>query len=116
MLTQVLAARLPPNEFLVVRVVLRDVAADADLQSQIEHAIRAATGENLAWPDLHAARRMRFRSCYSMVSTNFCRREEPARLTTSKGPRISSAVRLTRAGPSRLSSLAVAQSLIVHCR
>ena len=51
-LTQVLAARLPPNEFLVVRVVLREVAADADLQSQIEHAIRAATGENLAWPDL----------------------------------------------------------------
>ncbi len=51
-LTQVLAARLPPVEFLVVRVVLREVAADADLQTQIEHAIRSATGESLAWPDL----------------------------------------------------------------
>ena len=51
-LTQVLAARLPPGEFLVVRVVLRDVAADADLQTQIEHAIRSVTGESLAWPQL----------------------------------------------------------------
>lgn len=51
-LTQVLAARLPPAEFLVVRVVLREVAADADLQTQIEHAIRSATGESLAWPEL----------------------------------------------------------------
>jgi hypothetical protein len=51
-LTQVLAARLPPKDFLVVRVVLREVAADADLQAQIEHAIRGATGENLPWPDL----------------------------------------------------------------
>ena len=51
-LTQVLAARLPPTEFLVVRVVLREVAADADLQTQIEHAIRSATGESLAWPEL----------------------------------------------------------------
>jgi hypothetical protein len=51
-LTQVLAARLPPTEFLVVRVVLREVAADADLQAQIEHAIRSATGESMAWPDL----------------------------------------------------------------
>lgn len=51
-LTQVLAARLPPEEFLVVRVLLREVAADADVQTQIEHAIRSATGESLAWPDL----------------------------------------------------------------
>jgi hypothetical protein len=51
-LTQVLAARLPPGEFLVVRVVLREVAADAELQKQIEDAIRSATGESLAWPDL----------------------------------------------------------------
>jgi hypothetical protein len=54
-LTQVLAARLPPSEFLVVRVVLRDVAADADLQAQIEHAVRAATGESLPWADLARA-------------------------------------------------------------
>lgn len=51
-LTQMLAARLPPGEFLVVRVVLREVAADAELQKQIEDAIRSATGESLAWPDL----------------------------------------------------------------
>jgi len=51
-LTRVLAARLPAREFLVIRVVLRDVPADADLQTHIEHAIRAATGEQLSWPEL----------------------------------------------------------------
>jgi hypothetical protein len=51
-LTQMLAARLPAAEFLVVRVVLREVEADADLQTQIEHAVRSVTGENLTWPDL----------------------------------------------------------------
>lgn len=50
-LTQVLAARLPPSEFLVFRVVLRAVPADAELQDQIERAIRSATGENLTWPE-----------------------------------------------------------------
>jgi hypothetical protein len=52
LLTQVLAARLPPSEFLAVRVVLRDVPADADLQKQIEYAIRTDTGEDLPWRDL----------------------------------------------------------------
>jgi hypothetical protein len=51
-LTKVLAARLPAREFLTVRVVLREVPAEVDLQTQIEHAIRDATGENLSWPDL----------------------------------------------------------------
>ncbi|MGH3855995.1 MAG: NACHT domain-containing protein [Pseudonocardiaceae bacterium] len=51
-LTQVLAARLPPAEFLVLRVVLREVPADADLQAQIEYAIRAATGESMPWAGL----------------------------------------------------------------
>ena len=51
-LTQVLAARLPPSEFLALRVVLRDVPADADLQAQIEHAVRSATGESMLWADL----------------------------------------------------------------
>jgi hypothetical protein len=51
-LTQMLAARLPPDKFLVVRVVLREVPADTDLQSQIEAAVRSATGESLNWPDL----------------------------------------------------------------
>ena len=51
-LTQMMAARMPPDEFLVVRVVLRDVAADDELQAQIEHAVRTATGESLTWTDL----------------------------------------------------------------
>ena len=52
LLTQILAARLPPSDFLVVRVALREVSADADLQTQIEQAIRAATGEQITWPTL----------------------------------------------------------------
>ncbi|WP_433171584.1 NACHT domain-containing protein [Actinoallomurus sp. CA-150999] len=51
-LTKILAARLPASDFLVVRVVLREVPADTDVQTQIEHAVRAATGERLTWTDL----------------------------------------------------------------
>jgi hypothetical protein len=51
-LTRVLAARLPARDFLVVRVALREVPADTDVQTQIEHGIRSATGEQLSWPDL----------------------------------------------------------------
>ncbi|MEV0405754.1 hypothetical protein [Actinoallomurus sp. NPDC050550] len=51
-LTKILAARLPASDFLVVRVVLREVPADTDVQTQIELAVRAATGERLTWPDL----------------------------------------------------------------
>ncbi|WP_433336087.1 NACHT domain-containing protein [Spirillospora sp. CA-294931] len=51
-LTQVLAARLPASDFMAVRVVLRETPADTDLQSQIEFAVRAATGENIPWPEL----------------------------------------------------------------
>jgi NACHT N-terminal Helical domain 7/ATPase family associated with various cellular activities (AAA) len=51
-LTRVLAARLPSADFLVVRVPLRDVAAESDIQGQIEQAIHQATGERLAWPAL----------------------------------------------------------------
>jgi hypothetical protein len=50
--TRVLAARLPAPDFLPVRVVLREVSAVADLQDQIEHAIRTSTGERLDWPAL----------------------------------------------------------------
>jgi hypothetical protein len=50
MLTQILAARLPPSDFIVVRVVLREVSADADLQTQIEQAVRTTIGEQLTWP------------------------------------------------------------------
>ncbi|HET9254051.1 MAG TPA: hypothetical protein VFO16_02470, partial [Pseudonocardiaceae bacterium] len=51
-LTQVLAARLPPSEFLVLRVIPREVSADADPQAQIEQAIRTATGESMLWAAL----------------------------------------------------------------
>lgn len=51
-LTRVLAARLPPSDFLVVRVVLREIPADMDLQDQVEQAIRRTTGERLEWPAL----------------------------------------------------------------
>lgn len=55
LLTKMLAARLPDSDFLVVRVVLREVPADADLQDQIEASVRAATGERTGWPDLARA-------------------------------------------------------------
>jgi hypothetical protein len=51
-LTRVLAARLPASDFLPVRVILREVSASADLQDQVEDAIRAATGERMDWPTL----------------------------------------------------------------
>ncbi|MEV5572726.1 hypothetical protein AB0L06_21995 [Spirillospora sp. NPDC052269] len=50
--TETLAASLPPEDFLAVRVALREVPADGDLQTQIEAGIRAATGETISWPDL----------------------------------------------------------------
>lgn len=50
LLTKVIAARLPASDFLPVRVPLREVSADADLQTQIETAIRADTGEDVRWP------------------------------------------------------------------
>jgi hypothetical protein len=49
-LTRVLAARLPATDFLSVRVELRAVPAEADLQNQIELAVRSATGEQVPWP------------------------------------------------------------------
>ncbi|MFF3306353.1 NACHT domain-containing protein [Streptomyces sp. NPDC002952] len=38
--------------FLPVRIVLRDVPGDVEVQDQIEAAVRAATGERVSWPDL----------------------------------------------------------------
>jgi hypothetical protein len=51
-LTRVLAAQLPPADFLAVRVSLREVSVEADLQDQLEQAIRYDTGERLGWPAL----------------------------------------------------------------
>ena len=50
-----LAANLDPHEFLPVMVELRSVPADLDLQSQIEHALRQATGVAMSWPELAEA-------------------------------------------------------------
>jgi hypothetical protein len=52
LLTKMVAAQLPAEDFLPIRVVLRDVAADTTLQDQIETAITHATSERLDWPDL----------------------------------------------------------------
>ncbi|MBU2668745.1 hypothetical protein KOI35_35070 [Actinoplanes bogorensis] len=52
MLTRVLAATLPPEEFFPVRVELRSVSADAPIQDQIEAAVHAAIGERVSWPEL----------------------------------------------------------------
>ncbi|MFD5030344.1 NACHT domain-containing protein [Streptomyces sp. NPDC058405] len=51
-LTKILAARLPAAGFLPVRIILREIPTDADVQDQIEHAVRAATGERASWPEL----------------------------------------------------------------
>ncbi|ONI83714.1 hypothetical protein ALI22I_35230 [Saccharothrix sp. ALI-22-I] len=55
LLTKMLAAQLPAEDFLPIRVVLRDAPADATLEEQIEGAIMHTTGERLAWPDLARA-------------------------------------------------------------
>ncbi|TQS39955.1 NACHT domain-containing protein [Cryptosporangium phraense] len=51
-LTKVLAARLPASDYLPVRVVLRDVAAEAGIQEQVEQALLGATGDRMSWPSL----------------------------------------------------------------
>ena len=51
-LTRIVAARLDARDFLPVRVVLREVPAEAEIQDQIEYAVRAATGETITWPAL----------------------------------------------------------------
>jgi len=51
-LTRVLAARLPAADFMVVRVALREVQAEAEIQDQIEQGLRATIGETVAWADL----------------------------------------------------------------
>jgi class 3 adenylate cyclase len=51
-LCRILAARLPSNKFLPIRVELRQVPAEADLQDQIEYAVRSTIGERLSWPQV----------------------------------------------------------------
>lgn len=54
LLTEMLVARLAPG-FTAVRVELRDIDAEADLQSQIEKQIRRDTGQDVSWPQFSGA-------------------------------------------------------------
>ncbi|MDN3351556.1 hypothetical protein [Actinomadura sp. DC4] len=51
-LTEVLAARLPEQDFLPIRVELRDVEAESLIQEQIEQAIFRQAGERVSFHDL----------------------------------------------------------------
>ncbi|MEV1069514.1 hypothetical protein [Streptomyces sp. NPDC050263] len=51
LLTKLLSARLPADEFRSLRVELRYTPADVDVHAQLEHALRRATGRAESWPD-----------------------------------------------------------------
>ncbi len=51
LLTQVIAARLAYPQYTTVRVELRDVNPDTDIQAQIEAQIRKNTGRDINWAD-----------------------------------------------------------------
>jgi hypothetical protein len=51
-LVEVIAARLPEQDFLPVLVQLRDVAAESMVQEQIEQAIMQGPGRHGSWHDL----------------------------------------------------------------
>ena len=53
-LTEVLAAQLPAEDFLTVRVELRSVSADAALHTQIEEGLEQSLREQVRWTDLLA--------------------------------------------------------------
>ncbi|MDX8034108.1 TIR domain-containing protein [Lentzea sp. BCCO 10_0856] len=56
LLTMVVAARLPADEFFTVRVPLRDASASADVQDQIEQGLQIALGEQLTWAEVSRGR------------------------------------------------------------
>jgi hypothetical protein len=51
-LTRILAGRLPAGDFFVCRVPLREVPAEAEIQDQVERALRQAIGETVSWAEL----------------------------------------------------------------
>ncbi|MFG2131599.1 NACHT domain-containing protein [Streptomyces sp. NPDC048751] len=51
LLTKLLTVRLPAVEFRPLRVELRHAPAEADVQTQLEHALSRATGRSVSWPD-----------------------------------------------------------------
>ncbi|XVU22346.1 NACHT domain-containing protein [Actinoplanes sp. CA-054009] len=50
--TKVVAARLPPETYTVVRVPLRSVDSDAQVHTQIQQALDAQTHKRVRWSDL----------------------------------------------------------------
>nr|WP_211765459.1 hypothetical protein [Kutzneria sp. CA-103260] len=55
LLTEILTARLASGEYHPVRVKLRDVNPDSDIQDQIEEQIRVDTGHDVNWASLSAS-------------------------------------------------------------
>ncbi|GGT05164.1 hypothetical protein GCM10010271_04030 [Streptomyces kurssanovii] len=49
LLTRLLAARLPPSDYLPIRIELRNVQADADVLDQVDQALRQATLSEASW-------------------------------------------------------------------
>jgi hypothetical protein len=52
LLTKLFAARLPASQYMVVRVPLRRVSADAEIHHQIEEALDTTTHQRITWSDL----------------------------------------------------------------
>jgi hypothetical protein len=55
LLTELISARLAYPSYTTVRVQLRDIDADAELQGQIEQQIKTETGRPIAWVELAEA-------------------------------------------------------------
>ncbi|MCK8436225.1 hypothetical protein G3I77_25365 [Streptomyces sp. D2-8] len=49
LLTRLLAARLPPTDYLPIRIELRNVTADAEILDQIAQALRHVTHKDITW-------------------------------------------------------------------
>ena len=56
-LTRILAGSLSATDFIPVRIELRKVPVESDLQQIIEYAVRGTTGENIHWLQLVEAAR-----------------------------------------------------------
>lgn len=55
LLTEILASRFSSSPYTPVRVELRDVNADSDIQNQIEEQLRSDTGRDTEWTDFSAS-------------------------------------------------------------
>ncbi|MEX3107038.1 helix-turn-helix domain-containing protein [Streptomyces sp. ST1015] len=52
LLTKLIAARLPPTDYLPIRIELRTVPADASVLEQIDHALHRLTQRTITWAEL----------------------------------------------------------------